>query len=282
MRSIIHRVDLDNRIFFIKQHKKLEAFYLTNRLSKLFLPLLKQGVLIDFYYKPKLSKINGYMVKSVTAIDQIITLSPYHVLHDMDDLRSMMTQVISSVRHYLFMDFEMSMPPYGHKGFFQTEIIQIGMVLTDAEFNIIKQHQCYVELYQSKLPSDRTMKFLDLDITEYVNKKQPFHTMYELLKNWITMYQPKFVVWGKNDIQVLEEAYQLHQMPKLTSSKNFIDLLKIHKDYYQLKDDLGLFKAHEMYYQTPRTQAHDALADAHTTYEIMRGFMKKNLFKEKQ
>lgn len=278
MRALIYSVDQQNRIFYIQHRKKLDAYYLTNRLSKLFLPLLKQGLLIDFHYKTKPLKVNQLMVKTVTSIDQIIALSPYQVLHDMDELRSMMTQVISNVRHYLFLDFEMTMPPYGHKGFFQTEIIQLGMVLTDANFNLINQHQCYVELAHSKLPSDRTMKFLDLDMTEYVKDKKPFTFMYELLKDWITMYQPKFVVWGKNDIQVLEEAYQVHQLPKLTTPKDFIDLLKIHKDYYQLKDDLGLFKAHEMYYQSPRTQAHDALTDALTTYEIMKGFMEKNHF----
>ena len=86
-------------------------------------------------------------------------------------------------------------------------------------------------------------------------------------------YNPKLVVWGKNDLSALNDSYVLHDKDKLTSDENFIDLLKLHKDYFNLKDDLGLFKAYKTYYDVAFSQAHDAKDDALVTKYVFDAFL---------
>ena len=66
-------------------------------------------------------------------------------------------------------------------------------------------------------------------------------------KNILDTYRPKMVVWGKNDIVALNESYKLHDLLPLTNEYDF-DLLTLHKDYFNLNQDIGLFKAYETYF----------------------------------
>ena len=59
----------------------------------------------------------------------------------------------------------------------------------------------------------------------------------------------------------------------MTDANDFIDLLKLHKDYFNLKDDLGLFKAYQVYYKIDETQAHDAHDDALITKQVFDAFI---------
>ena len=96
---------------------------------------------------------------------------------------------------------------------------------------------------------------------------------YKDLERVIETYHPKLVVWGKNDISALKDSYEMHQKVSLTYEQDFIDLLKLHKDYYNLKDDLGLFKAFKTYYDVEELQVHDAKDDAAVTKYVFDAFM---------
>jgi sporulation inhibitor KapD len=268
MRAIVYRVDEIKKIVWIKKRNKLIPFMLSNKMAKTYMSVLFDGVLIDFDIEELLSK-----TKKIKHLNQIISLRPYRVIHDTFQLRKDMFQVINKIHNYVFIDFEMNMPAYGHKGkTFQSEIIQYGYIVTNKYFEELERGSNYVFTKSHSLLSDRTLKFLKLDLDTYIDQAISYHTFYDQLRYLKDTYQPKFVIWGKNDLQVLNDSYMLHDKEKITSDLDFIDALKLHKDYYDLKDDLGLFAAFNTYYEPLEDQAHDALTDAMMTAQIMKAF----------
>jgi sporulation inhibitor KapD len=268
MRAIVYRVDEIKKIVWIKKRNKLIPFMLSNKMAKTYMSVLFDGVLIDFDIEELLSK-----TKKIKHLNQIISLRPYRVIHDTFQLRKDMFQVINKIHNYVFIDFEMNMPAYGHKGkTFQSEIIQYGYIVTNKYFEELERGSNYVFTKSHSLLSDRTLKFLKLDLDTYIDQAISYYTFYDQLRFLKDTYQPKFVIWGKNDLQVLNDSYMLHDKEKITSDLDFIDALKLHKDYYDLKDDLGLFAAFNTYYEPLEDQAHDALTDAMMTAQIMKAF----------
>ncbi|HHW80058.1 MAG TPA: hypothetical protein GX742_04540, partial [Acholeplasmataceae bacterium] len=57
----------------------------------------------------------------------------------------------------------------------------------------------------------------------------------------------------------------------------FVDLLKLHKDYFNLRNDVGLFKAYETYYEKNAEQVHDAKADAKITKKVFDAFLQYSI-----
>ena len=49
--GLIYNIDLDNRIFSIKQNKRLLYFYLSNGLMRKFKKYLFEGILVSFVYE---------------------------------------------------------------------------------------------------------------------------------------------------------------------------------------------------------------------------------------
>ena len=167
----------------------------------------------------------------------------------------------------------MSMPSYYYTGTHQAEIVQVGYLLTDKNLNVIKKDDYYLKPANGRFVSKRTLKFLKVK-REVFNTAKEYNYFYEDLKGMLKTYKPKIVVWGKNDILVLKDSYKINKKDALTTSKNFIDLLKIHKNYFNLKEELGLFKAYETYYNKTLTQSHDAYEDAKIMLEVFKYFRK--------
>lgn len=269
MRAIIYSIDYEKRYVYIRENRRLIKLLLSHKIASIFLPILNPGMLIDVDTK----RVHRYLHK-VKTFKQVISLKPYRMLYDIDMLRLDMQAFMEDIKHFVFLDFEMSMPSYKHKGYFQSEIIQFGLVVTDHKFTPLYESSHY--LYdQHKHPlTERTKKFLKLDQETYDQQAMPYALLYETMDYIKKTYQPKWVVWGKNDIQVLKDSFNIHEKSSLLESTDFIDMLKLHKDYYHLKDDLGLLKAYQMYYQDTVTQSHDALDDAKMTLYITKAFMK--------
>ena len=270
MRKIIHKVDYDDKIFWIKGKKHLHPFQLSNRMSKIYLPILAPGLLIDFEttktkYPKKLNK--------VANISQLVMLKPYQILHDIDALRTDMLDVIKDVKHFAYLDFEMSMPAFSKRGPHQTEIIQYGIVITDEHHQVLEKHESYVFKKRHGFLSDRTLKFLKIQQEDYLESAISYNSFYDIMYDIQQRFQPKWIVWGKNDFQVLSDSFKLHDKKPFVHQDDFMDLLKLHKDYYSLKDDLGLLKAYHLYVEEKINQKHDALDDAAMTAVIMQGFI---------
>lgn len=271
MKRIIYHVDAKHPIFYIILEGRKIGFYLSNRLAKIFMSYLDQGVLVDFEIQPKMKKIGTMVYYQVAHFNQIIRLNPYQVHYDLYRLRDDMKSVLSQHEYFLFIDFEMTMPGY-HPETFRPEIIQVGYVLAQAKQDPILQDGYYVLPKEDRSLSKRTKRFLKLEEDVFFQHAVPYDVFYEKLHAIITTYQPKLVVWGKNDLTALHDSYFIHERPALTKDDDFIDLLKLHKDYFNLKDDLGLFKAYQTYYDVEFDQAHDAKDDAYVTKLVFDAF----------
>ncbi len=269
MRAIIYAVDDEKRIIYIKHQKRLIQLQLSHKIASIFLPILQKGFLIDVDVK----NIHPYLYK-IKVFKQIISLKPYRVLYDLDMLRLDMQDFMEHINHFVFLDFEMSMPGYHHKGYFQSEIIQFGLIVTDKNFQPLYESMQYLYDHKRQPLSERTIKFLKLNQDTYEKQAMPYQLLYETLAYIQKTYKPKWIVWGKNDIQVLKDSFIIHNKQPILDTKDFVDMLKLHKDYYHLKDDLGLLKAFQMYYKETTLQSHDALDDAHMTLKITQAFMK--------
>ncbi len=272
MKQIIQGISEREHVFYLVIEGRKIGFYLTKRLAKTFWPFLDRGVLVDFEIGPRRKRINKSYVYPVTFFRQIIELQPYRVYYDIDRLRKEMKDVISHQKYYLFIDFEMTMPGYKPSGFIP-EIIQAGYMLAEAKGKTLIDEGFYVLPLIKTTLSKRTQKFLKLDELHFYETAIHYDDFYDKLKLIVDTYHPKFVVWGKNDISALNDSFKLHHKRPLTEKTDFIDLLKLHKDYFNLKDDLGLFKAYQTYYEIEETQCHDALDDAHITKHVFDAFI---------
>lgn len=272
MTKIIYDVDAGIKVFYLIIEGRKIGFYLSNRLAKTFFDYLRKGVLVDFEIAQKRKRIFGRPYYQVAHFNRIISLKPHVIHYDLFQLRKDMQQVLKNHKYYLFIDFEMTMPGYT-KSTFVPEIIQVGYVLAKAQGQIIEQSGYYVLPAPETNLSKRTKKFLKLDELQFYEDAIHYEKFYEDLERIVKKFHPKFVVWGKNDISALNDSYKLHHKKPLTEDSDFFDLLKLHKDYYNLKDDLGLFKAYKTYFEIDEHQAHDAMDDAVITKYVFDAFM---------
>lgn len=272
MRKIIYDIDANKKTFYCIHEGKKLGFYLSNRLSKTFFEYLSQGVMVDFEVTARRKKINKVFYYQISHFNKIISLSPYRVYYDIEQLRKEVKEVLSKNKYFLFIDFEMTMPGYREQKFCP-QIIQVGYVLSLLSREPILTDSYYVRPKDQDFLSRRTKRFLNLDESSFFQKAIPYIEFYDQLKDIMKTYKPKLVVWGKNDMMALHESYKIHQVKPLTKDTDFVDLLKLHKDYFNLKDDLGLFKAYKAYYHMEYEQHHDAKDDAMITKYVFDAFL---------
>lgn len=272
MKKIIWSVNRKSNIFYLVMEGKRVGFYLTARLAKTFMPYLKQGVMVDFAVTGKTKKIGTEMAHQVAHFILVASLDPDVIHYDLMAMRQQMQEVLSKHEHYVFIDFEMTMPGY-QKTPFRPEIIQIGYVVSKAKKDVIESGSAYVLPKTDRVLTKRTRRFLMIEDDDFFRQAVPYKTVYELIARLKQTYHPKYVVWGKNDVVALLDSYQLNQVDPLCDETDFIDLLKLHKDYFNLKDDLGLFKAYKGYYGTDFEQRHDASDDALVTKFVFDAFV---------
>lgn len=274
MTKIIYEIDSEYNVFYVIVNGKKTGFHLPNRLAKTFYNYLDRGILVDFEITGRRKRIKNRIFYQVAFFNRIVSLNPYRIHYDLFTLRSEMETVLRRHKYFLFLDFEMTMPGYTYEKF-SPEIIQVGYVLAEAQQGFVEKKGYYILPLPETTLSKRTKRFLKLDELKFYEEAFHFEFFYDDLKRLIKTYKPKLVVWGKNDIQALHESYELYQKKPLTRDWDFIDLLKLHKDYYNLKDDLGLFKAFQTYYQKEETQVHDAQDDAIITKHVFDAFLKQ-------
>lgn len=272
MRSIIYDIEVKHKVFYIIQQGRKTGFYLTNRLSKTFFHYLQKGIMVDFEITARTKRIGHHKYYQVAHFNQVVSLSPKRVFYDIYKLRRDMASVLEHHDYYMFLDFEMTMPSYTADEF-RPEIIQVGYVIAKAKGPIISSKSYYVLPKTDRTLTKRTKKFLNLDEHIFFEEAITYQKFYTHLKEVIDTYHPKFVVWGKNDVSALNDSYLLHEVEPITKDYDFIDLLKLHKDYYNLKDDLGLFKAYKTYYEVEFKQTHDANDDALVTKYVFDAFL---------
>ena len=273
MKALVVDVNKKSKYFSIIDGGRKYFYYLPNRLATVFIEYLEKGLIIDFEAVDNVKIINNRKAYEVSRIIEIAQVNPHKVFFSHKELQQEMKKVLFSVDYFLVTDFEMSMANYKQKGY-SAEIIQAGFVLINKKGETLDEMNNYILPVNPAAINKFTLRFLDLNFDKYLDQAIEYFEFYERLKAVIEKYNPKIVIWGKNDLIVLNESYKLNNMKPITKDKNFIDLLKLHKDYYGIKDDIGLFKTYKTYYKELENQRHDALEDAFVTKEILLAFLK--------
>lgn|SRR5690554_781946 len=277
MKKRIHKYDYEKGIITVIDKNKYVNFYLTNSIKNRFGSLLEVGYFTSFkvnYKRSKIiEKIKCYQINHFTRIEKP-TFRTTKILYDINDYREEVIYKITNDRYYLFLDLEMTMPPYYPVKNFQAEIIQVGYYLTDNKYKIIKKKDYYLKPTKFKTVSKRTLKFLNIERGSIKNPKD-YSYFYKDFKKIIEKYDPKIVVWGKNDYLAIKTSFHINKEKPIINQTRFINLLTKVKRYYNLFNDVGLFNAYEIYYNQAPLQKHDALSDAYVLFKIYEAFTKK-------
>lgn len=263
----IHNVNIEERYFSMRSRKRVDYFYLQNSLIKKFQRYLFEGSFISFEYNEKKRLIGGIEAYPVDHFISIIRNNRFRreVFYDIKVIRKGIKDFFLSMNNMMFLDLEMTMKSFNSPENFKSEVIQAGFLLTDKEGNDIERKNYYICPTAFKSINKRTTKFLKTEESVFLNGIS-YKEFYEDFKVYIEQYKPFVIVWGKNDIIAMNSAYILNELEPLTI--NYVNLLQIHKNYYNLKEDLGLFKAYTMYTGEEFVQDHDASADADVTKKV--------------
>ncbi|MFA7075831.1 MAG: exonuclease domain-containing protein [Candidatus Izemoplasmatales bacterium] len=273
--GMLHGVIESKRLVAIKSKKKIDFYYMSKSMFKQFMQYFQPGIFIFMTVKINSRLYRGHLVRNVVAIDKLLSPNKNKptVYYDISMIKSGIKSLINQNRYRLFIDFEMSMPPYNNYQNFISEIIQVGYVLTDEYGNNVEEFSSYIKPKLFPELSIRTKKFLHIE-QRFVDDGKPYEFLHKKIMDIQLKYNPIVYVWGKNDHLELNKLNRIHRLSNFTKSMQFIDLLSLHKTYYGLKNDIGLFNAYNVYSQNKvlNNQQHDALEDASVTKEIFYAF----------
>lgn len=273
--GIIYSVDLKNRILSINRHNRIVFFYLSNNLMKKFKKYLYAGNLITFTYEDELNVKALHTVHKILFIEEISVPGRYgkDILYSKKETSGELGVFLDNLDYLLFLDIEMSMPPFGKKVPFTSEIIQAGLLLVNKKGEIVEKHNYYIKPRKHKYLTDRTVEFLGIDYEFIKANGITYYKFYNKFKNVINKFQPAVVVFGKNDKLFLERSYITNELPSLTFMTRFVNLSQLIKNYYELGEDPGLFNIYRQLCSADiDNQKHDALEDALVTYNVYKSF----------
>jgi len=285
IRGPIHMIELDSKIIGLKINKKIEFFYFQNSQMNLFKKYLYQDNWIEFEYnenKVIKGKFECHQISYVYKIEAIGKLD-HIVYYDKFGIVSSLSDFLNSFDNMMFLDLEMTMPSYQFKGKgqFRTEVIQTGIIILDKNGKELYKYSNYIlPKLQSKI-SNRALDFLKLSEEEFYTKAISYDKFYDEFNDMLNKYNPAIIVYGKNDSIVLNDSYDINLKPSLKNKTRFVNILQLIKTYYELKNDPGLFKLYNVFYDIDENQIHDALDDCITTYKVFEAFKKDLETKEK-
>lgn len=265
----------DFRVVSIQMRTRIEYYHIPKGLFQTFLEMFLPGSYLFMTVADERRRTKHWMTWSVESIEKImVPQGQTPIIHfDIVRIRGQIRSLIESERPKLFLDFEMTMPPYRMVEPFESEIIQYGWVLCDKEGSTLEQERNFVRPTRRDAVTDRTKKFLKIT-QEQVDAGIPAADFLKRLLSLVRRERPTVFVWGQNDGIELKKTSRRHHMADITRGIQLVDLLKLHKTFYGLKNDLGLFNAYSLYFddQIDAKQAHDALEDAWFTKKVFDGF----------
>ena len=274
--GVIHSVDIFNKLIAIKQYKKLEFFYFQNSQMNLFKRYLYNGNIIDLEYDEEtIYRRKKHIAYLVSYVNKLYLPSKYEsvVYYDKRNLNQSLSKFLSALGNVLVLDLEMTMPSYSvnHEPF-KPEIIQAGYLLLNGEGDEICRYSNYVKPHLSETLSKRVCKFLNIDQLDFDSKAISYQSFYDEFSHLIEEYNPVILVYGKNDIIVLNDSYSINGVPSLKNKTRFVNLCQLIKNFYDLRNDPGLFKLYQIYYDINETQIHDAFNDCEVTSLVFKAF----------
>ena len=276
IRGLIHMIELDQKVIGIKTYKKIEFFYFYNSQMNTFKRYLYQDNFIDIVYDDeKLQKKGRFLAHPISYINQISALgkNDIKIYYDKATVSKSLYSMLDSLDYLMFLDLEMTMPSYQYSGKgYVTEMIQAGFIICDQNFNEIYRYDKYIKPKINTNLSNRTIEFLKVNIDDFNNNAISYDEFYDEFNSILYKYHPAIVVYGRNDQLVLSNSYKINNKNSLESKCRFINLCQLLKNFYELKNDPGLFKVYNTYLSHEDNQVHDALDDSYATKEVFRIF----------
>ncbi len=267
--GILHKVIEPKRLIAIKEKRTVKYYYMSKGMFKNFMMYFQEGIYVFITVQKKSRVYKGHTVNNIISIDKVLSPDKKNpkIYYDISIIKSGVKQIVNNKRNKLFIDFEMSMPPYTNYKTFQSEIIQVGYVLIDELGFEIERYSSYIKPKIHPQISKRTVKFLHIDQAD-IDTGIDYKDFYMRFTKLNHDYNPMIFVWGKNDQLELNKMNKLHKLKSFNRVAQFIDLLNLHKTYFRLHNDLGLFKAYNIYSDIDLSnQKHDALEDALVTWK---------------
>lgn len=273
----VRKVHPKARIFEILRRNKIEYYYLSRSQMKKFYSYLQEGLFVYFNVNDELvlrGKYRAYEIINFVKMIRHRQRRPV-VFFDLTTIKRGVSNLINRPQYRLFLDMEFTMPPYNYDTGqpFASEVIQFGYFLEDESGAIIDSNSGLLKPINKSGLNDRTFSFLSLNRNDF-KKADNFKVFYDELKELIDTYNPMIYVWGKNDIYVLEKSYELHKLEPITHRDSFVNLMQIIKNYFNIRNDIGLFNALNMFKNNEEKaeQEHDALNDAMVTLMVFHAF----------
>ncbi|MGL4374691.1 MAG: exonuclease domain-containing protein, partial [Turicibacter sp.] len=222
----------------------------------------RPGEFTQFSYNPNSFKMGSTTYYVITSIKDEKHKDEDLVKINSDNELKYYLEFLSQSKYYAFIDLEFSMSGPEFRGMkFCPEIIQFGIIIADSTGKMVEKFSAYVKPTKFTQLSGLTKDFLkitDSTLSYGINYKD----FYDYIKEVIARYQPVFLVWGVSDGYILENSYLLNKVPPLFEATQLIDLQRIHRQYYKIPQDIGLYNAIRSYGLDEGTQIHDAIVDA--------------------
>ena len=264
----IRSIDSVNRIIEIKSNIKIDYLYLTRSLMNRFKVLLKEGCYIEAEtIDIGENKENKIIFEIISFIKIVQTIKDQtYVLYDMRNIKKGIMEVINKDNNKMFIDLEFTMPEYGTRGAFKSEIVQYGYIIENKDGEILDEKSALIKT--NLAVSERTYEFINKTEADFSDATSPLE-FYQTMKQALALYQPVIIVWGSNDILMLDSFYKDYNVEPLTTRASFINIMQLIKNYLGFKYDIGLFKA-KSYFEDEiiEEQTHDAKGDAIATRDV--------------
>nr|WP_078552250.1 3'-5' exonuclease KapD [Bacillus alkalicellulosilyticus] len=169
--------------------------------------------------------------------------------------------------HYLFIDFEFSMPEEKKSRTFVQEIIEVGLVSV-VNGEVYDTFAAYVKPMVNHVLTERCKSFLHMS-QEQVDSGISFEELVMWLDEYQSLGPTTVVTWGNQDMRVLFNNCKRHNI-RFPFRKRERDLSIEYKKFFGDRNQTGLWKAIQEYGEEGVGNHHRALDDALTTYEIFK------------
>ena len=278
IRGTIHMIELDHKIIGIKTYKQIKFFYFQNAQMNTFKRYLYQGNWIDLEYDDSRTVRKGaYSAYVISYLYRIEALgrNDHVIYYDKLMINKQLNRFLNSLNNTMFLDLETTMPSYKFRGKgFKTEMIQAGLVIVDHKGNELYRYSRYVKPKLTNHLTKRVEDFLGITSEGFYKEAIDYIDFYNDFKGILKKYNPTIVVFGRNDILVLNESYEINGVKSLRYKTRFVNLCQLIKSYYELRNDPGLFKLYKLYYGLDDVQVHDAFDDCEVTKDVFLAFRK--------
>ena len=198
--GILHKVIESKRLIAIKERRTVKYYYMSKGMFKNFMMYFQEGIYVFITVQKKSRVYKGHTVNNIISIDKVLSPDKKNpkIYYDISIIKSGVKQIVNKKRNKLFIDFEMSMPPYTNYKTFQSEIIQVGYVLVDELGFEIERYSSYIKPKLYPQISKRTVKFLHIDQAD-IDTGIDYKDFYMRFTKLNHDYNPMIFVWGKND-----------------------------------------------------------------------------------